>query len=83
MKDITFKPLSKADFKKYMKQGLGRCALCLEEADNVDKYKEIVLFGCLHNLSYDMQCEGTSIFYDQNDYLLLRFATFRTGQIRS
>ena len=79
MKDITFKPLSKADFKKYMKQGLGRCALCLEEADNVEKYKEIVLFGCLHNLSYDMQCEGTRAkyvyrltkYFDDTDYFLL------------
>ena len=79
MKETTFKPLSKSDFKKYMRQGLGRCALCLETSDNIEKYRETVLFGCLHNLSYDMQCEGTraeyvhrlTTYFDGAEYFVL------------
>lgn len=55
--------LNKRDFKKYMSQGLGRCVLCLEGSQNVEKYKDTVLYGCLHNLSYDLQCEGTRAAY--------------------
>lgn len=51
------------DFKRYMRQGLGRCVLSLRESDNIEKYKDIVLWGCLHNLSYDTQCEGTRAAY--------------------
>ena len=28
-----------------------------------EKYKDIVLWGCLHNLSYDTQCEGVRAEY--------------------
>lgn len=55
--------MNKRDFKRYMQQGLGRCALALHESDNIDKYRDIVLWGCLHNLSYDTQCEGTRAAY--------------------
>ena len=47
----------------YMQQGLGRCVLALREAENIEKYRDIVLWGCLHNLSYDTQCEGTRAAY--------------------
>ena len=46
-----------------MQQGLGRCVLELRNAENIAKYKYIVLWGCLHNLSYDTQCEGTRAHY--------------------
>ncbi len=46
-----------------MRQGLGRCVLFLHESDNIEKYRDIVLWGCLHNLSYDTQCEGTRAAY--------------------
>ena len=46
-----------------MRQGLGRCVLFLHETDDIEKYKDIVLWGCLHNLSYDTQCEGTRAAY--------------------
>lgn len=35
----------------------------LRSSDNIEKYKDIVLGGCLHNLSYDTQCEGTRAAY--------------------
>lgn len=70
--------MTKKDFKKYMKQGLGRCILVLKSSDNIEKYKEIVLWGCLHNLSYDTQCEGTrasyiyelTTYFNDEDYFL-------------
>lgn len=55
--------MNKREFKRYMQQGLGRCVLELKNAKNIEKYKEIVLWGCLHNLSYDTQCEGTRASY--------------------
>lgn len=55
--------MNKKDFKRYMKQGLGRCILVLKSSNNIEKYKEIVLWGCLHNLSYDTQIEGTRASY--------------------
>ena len=55
--------MNKKDFKKYMQQGLGRCIIALRSSKNIEKYKDIVLWGCLHNLSYDTQCEGTRADY--------------------
>ena len=55
--------MNRKDFKRYMQQGLGRCVLALREAENIEKYRDIVLWGCLHNLSYDTQCEGTRAAY--------------------
>ncbi len=55
--------MTKKDFKRYMCQGLGRCYTHLRDSKNIDKYKDIVLWGCLHNLSCDTQCEGTRAEY--------------------
>lgn len=46
-----------------MKQGLGRCVLALRNEKDITKYKNIVLWGCLHDLSFDAQCEGTRAAY--------------------
>ena len=71
--------MNKKDFKRYMQKGLGRCVLALQSSDSIEKYKEIVLWGCLHNLSYDTQCEGTrapyiyelTTYFNDEDYFLL------------
>lgn len=71
--------MNKKDFQRYMKQGLGRCALELQSSENIEKYKEIVLWGCLHNLAYDTQSEGTrasylyqlTTYFHDEDYFLL------------
>lgn len=55
--------MNKKDFKRYMQQGLGRCIVTLRESENIEKYKDIVLWGCLHNIAYDPQCEGTRSAY--------------------
>ena len=44
-------------------QGLGRCNIVLQESEETEKYKDVVLWGCLHNLSFDTQCEGTRADY--------------------
>lgn len=55
--------MTKSDFKKFMKCGLGRCYLELSFCEDKEKYREIVLWGCLNNLSYDTQSEGTRAEY--------------------
>ena len=71
--------MNKKDFKQYMRQGLGRCALELEASSDIQRYKETVLWGCLHNLSFDAQSEGTRAeyvysltkYFDDADYFVL------------
>ena len=55
--------MNKTEFKRAMCCGLGRCATELSASENIKKYKDIVLWGCLHNLSYDKICEGSRAFY--------------------
>lgn len=55
--------VTKKEFKEAMMRGLGRCILELDQTENVEKYREIVMWGCTHNLSYDTQCEGTRAWY--------------------
>ena len=55
--------MKKSEFKRAMCCGLGRCAVELSTAENIKKYKDIVLWGCLHNLSYDKLFEGTRAYY--------------------
>ena len=55
--------MTKKDFKRYMCQGLGRCYTHLRDTDDKEKYKDIVLWGCLHSLSWDSQTEGTRAPY--------------------
>ncbi len=55
--------MTKKEFKRYMQQGHGRCAIILQKSDNIEKYKDVVLWGCTHRLSFDTQCEGTRASY--------------------
>lgn len=55
--------MTKAEFKRAMQCGLGRCVSELYESDSADRYKQLVLWGCLHGLSFDTQCEGTRADY--------------------
>ena len=55
--------MNKKDFKTCMQQGRGGCVLALKSEKNIEKYKDIVLWGCLHDLGYDTQCEGTRAEY--------------------
>lgn len=70
--------MNKKEFKAWMQQGLGRCALILQKSDDKEAYRSTVLWGCLHALSYDLQCEGTraeyvyrlTAFFADRDYFL-------------
>lgn len=53
-------------FRDAMKRGLGRCIIELQNAENKDNYRDDVLWGCLHNISFDAQCEGTRGSYVYN-----------------
>lgn len=55
--------MTKAEFKRAMQCGLGRCYTELESTENIERYREIVLWGCLHNISFDVQFEGTRAPY--------------------
>ena len=55
--------MNKKDFKTCMQQGRGICTITLQGEKDIAKYKDIVLWGCLHNLSYDTQCEGVRAEY--------------------
>lgn len=50
--------LTKTQFKEAFKRGLGDSFIKLRESNSREKYKEIVLWSCLRNTCYDMQCEG-------------------------
>ena len=70
--------MNKKDFKFCMQQGRGLCHLVLKSEKDIAKYKDIVLWGCLHNLSYDTQCEGVraeyvynlTTYFNDEDYFL-------------
>lgn len=70
--------MKKSEFKRYMQCGLGRCIIELNTCADKEKYREIVLWGCLNNLSYDIQIEGTRTeyvyelvaAYDDDEYFL-------------
>ena len=65
-------------FKHYMLAGHGRAfgLLC----DNKEEFREIVLYGCLNDIAFDMQCEGSrgwfmynlALQYEDYDYFLTR-----------
>lgn len=68
-----------SDFKRYMCQGHGRCYTHLRDSKNIAKYKKVVLWGCLNDMSYDIQVEGTRAayvysltkFFSDKDYFLV------------
>ncbi len=64
--------MTKKGFKKAMQCGLGRCIVELDQVENVEKYYDIVLWGCTHNFSYDAQCEGMRSWYTYE--MIKRFA---------
>lgn len=84
--------MNKKEFKRCMQKGLGRCVLTLKQAKNIEPYRDIVLWGCLHNLSYDTQCEGTraayiyrlaSMFHDDEYFVSPTVKAFETLPRRS
>jgi len=55
--------LTKKQFKHDFLRGLGSALLELKTCENPQQYYDIVHYGCLHNTTYDMQCEGDRGWY--------------------
>lgn len=55
--------MTKKEFKRAMVCGLGRCIQTLDTEGDIEKYRDIILWGCTHEIFYDAQCEGTKSNY--------------------
>lgn len=55
--------MTKKQFRHDFLRGLGSALLELKNCDNPHQYYDIVRYGCLHNTTYDMQCEGDRGLY--------------------
>ena len=55
--------MTKTQFKHDFLRGLGSALLELQTNENPQQYYDIVHYGCLHNTTYDMQCEGNRGWY--------------------
>lgn len=55
--------MNKAQFKHAFLRGLGSALITLRSDSNPKQFREIVIYGCLHNTTYDMQCEGDRGWY--------------------
>ncbi len=58
--------MTKTQFKEAFKRGLGNSYIALRENNSREKYRDIVLWCCLRNTCYDMQCEGGRGFFLYN-----------------
>ena len=55
--------MTKKQFKHDFLRGLGSALIELQSSDNPKRFYDTVLYGCLHNTTYDMQCEGDRSWY--------------------
>lgn len=53
--------MTKKQFKKSLLCGHGRCIEATRE--NPEKYCDLIMWACTHNISFDTQCEGTRAWY--------------------
>jgi len=55
--------MTKKRFRHDFLRGLGSALLELQDCGEPQKYYDAVMYGCLHNTTYDMQCEGSRGWY--------------------
>lgn len=55
--------MTKKQFRHDFLRGLGSALQELKTCKNPQQYYDIVHYGCLHNTTYDMQCEGDRGWY--------------------
>lgn len=53
--------MTKKQFRKSLLCGHGRCIEAARE--NPEKYRDLIIWACTHNISFDTQCEGTRAWY--------------------
>ena len=63
--------MTKKQFKYDFLRGLGSALLALKTCKNPQQYYAIVLYGCLHNTTYDIQVEGDRGWYLYQSALLV------------
>lgn len=68
--------MTKGQFKEAFRRGLGSAYLELKNSNHLEEYKDIVLWNCLHNTCYDMQCEGSRGTYLYNAISLYEVKSF-------
>ena len=49
--------MNREDFRQLMLCGHGRCFSATD--DELKNFRDIVLYGCLNDITYDLQCEGS------------------------
>jgi hypothetical protein len=55
--------MTKKQFRHAFLRGNGSALLELQMCENPQKYQDIIHYGCLHNTTYDMQCNGYRGWY--------------------
>lgn len=73
--------MTKREFKENLKRGLGSAIVELKSCSTPEKYKEIILWCCLHNTCYDMQCEGGRGIYLYNAICIFEDHTYFEDEI--
>jgi hypothetical protein len=79
MSEAKLEDLSRDEFEDALAKGLGR-ALLYVKSYGLDRVKDLVLYACLHDVSYDAQIEGSrakwlfAMFAGSPDYLEFREA---------
>ncbi|MDF2535850.1 MAG: hypothetical protein K0R18_2009 [Bacillales bacterium] len=63
--------MTKKQFKHSLFRGLGSAIIELKQCRDKSQYRDIVLYACLHNTTYDMQIEG-----DRSSYLFQAIKLF-------
>jgi hypothetical protein len=53
--------MTQKEFKEGLLRGQGRCIQAVQA--NPDKYYNLILWACRHEISFDAQCEGTRAWY--------------------
>ncbi|MDR3293801.1 MAG: hypothetical protein LBT20_06860, partial [Clostridiales bacterium] len=55
--------MTNKQFKHDLFMGLGSALVWLKSCPDPMYYRDIVLYACVHNTTYDAQCEGTREVY--------------------
>lgn len=55
--------MTKKAFKYDMQRGLGSCVLELQNTQDLEKFRPLVLWACSRAMAYDAQCEGCRSVY--------------------
>jgi hypothetical protein len=55
--------MTEKNFKQALRRGLGSAIIELKNNENRIKYRDIIKYYCLRDISYDWQSEGTKGFY--------------------